>query len=328
MKELLRKSGRSLAAGLMLVGILGVAGCNGDDDDDGPPVPSEPALREREDRATENAQAWLATFLDEPVGIPDENYFVPSFNLDGWDRSQYLSLFWDADDAAEVDGGVELVYGSQDTLVSVYDVYVNDSVSPPDLSQPVITEFYLQGQTFDGETPFSDYESLTGLFQLEDTSGLFSFTAPAAWWEYEVLSQPPEDYHYVVKQILLNSIQAYVGDPQPTLRLSKIQADPQATIQVDVDLAPYGTVRNLPVVVRVTIKLFLEESPADQATLGLPDVGAVQELAVTPPTTPRVSQTLVVPDIPSGNYSLVIRVETFLQDIYATDGVVIPVEVF
>ena len=155
-----------------------------------------------------------------------------------------------------------------------------------------------------------------------------SFVAPAAWWEYEVLTSPPEQYHYVIAQVAINSIEAYNSDPQPTLLLSKIEADPQATLVVEANLAPFGVSSGLPVLLRVTVKLFIEGSPADLGTLGLPDVGAVQEIAVTPPTQPHITQTLVVPDVPPGNYSLVIRVETILEDSYASDGLVVPVEVF
>ena len=329
LRETARESLRLFLPALLLVGFVG---CGGSSHHHGPPTPPEEALEEREAAADANALGWLESFLDDPAGVSDPSYFVAGFNLDQLDRTQYLDWFWTADDAAPVEGGVELIYHDEGDTTIYWDTFLNGSVSPYDFSLPVISEFLIQGENRVGDQLFSTYESLVGLFQMEDTQDLFRFVHPGAWWEYEVLENPPEVYQFVIDKLAFDESLVYEGLPTPQFHVSKVEAQPLDHMLVDVVLARTGApdAQSLPIVLEVTIRLFMQGTPADQDTIGLPNLGGIHIITANPFSEPVVSDSLVFPDvIPPGFYTVVVSVRSQLgPTFYVSDSVSFVVELF
>jgi len=327
------KAGEALRLLAPVLFLVVFGGCGGNGHHHGPPPtpPDEPVL-EREAAADANALGWLSSFLDDPAGVSDPSYFVADFNLDQLDRTQYLDWFWTADDAAPIEGGVELVYLEGGNSTTYWDLFLNGSVSPYDFSLPVITEFLIQGENVVGEDTFSTYESLVGLFQMENTEDLFRFVHPGAWWEYEVLEDPPEVYQFVIDKLGFEHSLVYEGLPTPQFYVSKVEAQPLDHLLVDVILTRTGVpdAQSLPIVLEVTIRLFMQGTPADFDTIGFPNLGGTYTTTVNPHSEPVVSDTLVFPDVvPPGFYTVVVSVRNRLGPVfYVSDSVSFVVELF
>ncbi|HAK94900.1 MAG TPA: hypothetical protein DCM87_07810 [Planctomycetes bacterium] len=325
-----------------IVSALGAAvllgGCS-DSDSRRSGGPSEAELQARELAAADSMQGLLDSYLDViggVTGLPDPAYFLPGFNLDGWDRSQYLAAFWNADEAADAGGGAVTIWFGDDTDYSVYDLWINSSTSPYNLSLPVVVELGMLGGTVLAGAPFSSYMALWNFFMLENPDDTFSVTAQAPTWEYEAVDLPPGwfTFNFIVNELAVNGKTVYrtVGDTNdPAFYVIKIQSVAGATFLVDVALLAVGSGSLANPHVRLEARLFYDGSPAHIASLGLGNTAFTQNLRARWTDFPFASGMLVLPGgLAAGNYTLVVRAETATDDpdeVIAYDMVTMPIEV-
>ncbi len=300
--------------------------------------PSEAKLQARERAAAESMQGFLDSYLDViggRTGLPDPGYLVPGFNLDGWDRSQYLAAFWNADEAEDAGGGdITLRFGDD----SEYVVWVNSSTSPYNLALPAVVELGLLGGSESAGSPFSSYEAFWSFFMLENAAGGFSITAQAPAWEYETvlpLARPAEfTFNFIVNELLVNGKRVYetVGTANaPSFRVVKIQSVPGAKFLVDVRLLAVGEQSTAAPLVRLQTGLFYDGSPAAAAHSSLGNVAFTQNFRVGWRDEPFASGTLFLPDaLRAGYYTLVVYAETatdYPDEVTGYDLVALPIEV-
>ena len=329
---------RSLLAAVVVV-LLISCGCNRGGSSGSTGV-SEGDLLAREDAASALVQGFLDSFLGTEPGVPDPLYLSSSFNLDGFDRTQYLEEFWVAtsatrppEDLKQTGQGVELIYLDGD-FTTFNDFFVEGSISPPDPFLPVITELTKLGETFETDVSFSLSEGISSFSSNEDgqsADGLGFITEEGPFWSFEVLTNPPEVFQFVVDELRINDEVAYYGTPAPEFFFTKIEVDPGSFLIIDSFLLAIGDAPSpsLPIELAVTIRLFIPDSPADLLTSGLGNTGGGQVLTTLFTDQPTVSVPIVFPEtLQPGMYTLSILVESLIEGSYAVDEVVLPVQSF
>ncbi len=301
--------------------------------------PSEAELEARELAAAEAMQGFLDSYLDvidERTGLPDPAYFIPGFNLDGWDRSQYLAAFWNADEAADAGGGAVRIWFDDGPDYSVYDLWITSSTSPYNLSLPVVVELGMLGETVVSGETVSYYMALWNFFMLENADETFSVTAQAPTWEYEEVAVPPDwfTFNFIVGEVVVNGTTVYktIGDTNdPAFYVVKIQPAAGAQFLVDVLLLAVGEGSLALPHVAFEARLFYEGSPAHVADIGDGNIAFAQDLRPGWNVFPFVSGTLVLPDdLDPGYYTLCVSAETATDDpgeVIACDMVTLPIEV-
>jgi hypothetical protein len=315
-----------------------LSGCDSGGDHHHSNGPTDEQLKAREAAAANTMQDFLYSYLDGDTGLPNAAYFIPAFNLDGWDRSEYLSRFWDADAAEDAgDGKVRLLYGTASDG-EYYDVQVTKSTSPTNLSLPVVVELGLAGGTIAGDAPLSSYSALWNFFMLENPDASFSVTAQAPTWEYEVLTAPPEPFNFVVNEVMLNGTTIYKTEGQynePAFYVTKIQTAAGASFLIDVAVLAVGSESNAFLKTKVTERLFYAGSPAESANLGVGNIAFTQTLMPFWDESPVASGVLAIPaGLAAGWYTLVVSVENENVPVdpdqsyrFAYDSISMPVEV-
>ncbi len=331
---------RILVTGLVAFTVF-LSGCHDSNNHDHIEA-QEPTPESREEYAIIDMEDLLASFLedtqDKPIGLVDAWWFADTFSLDGWTLEEYLVNFVDADDAVELpDGGVELIYYG-DTCTDYSDVTVTGAWAPASIDDPVLVELSTVGGTdcdgdgyFDGPDDWT-YDAIRYYLLMEDPDEIFMVTQPGPQWEYEQMAQSPNDFQFIVDQLILNGALAYQLDANdlPYFEATGLQALPGDRIDIAVDLTAWGVGMLSRVDVECTMELFWPGSPAAS---DYPDRIST-EAFLDQPWNPMLQVPLTTLNVPNtigaGTYSLLITVNSFVPgepDSYATDRVFIPFEV-
>ncbi len=324
----------SIVCAASVAALLG--GCGGGGGHHHPTGPTEAQLQARESGAATDMQGFLDSYLFGDTGLPDERYFIPGFNLDGYDRSGYLARFWDADAAQDQgDDVIRILYGD-DVEGEFYDLQVSNSVSPYSLTLPVVVELRIDGGTTAGDATVSTYSSFWSFFMLENPDETFSVTAQAPTWEYEVLTESPETFNFIVNKLKVNGQIVYqtVGEENdPSFEVMKLQTRRGATFTLDLALLAVGQQSDAFLQTAVTARLFYEDSPADVDSGGFANIEFMQDFQPFWDEAPAPKGTLILPpDLAPGQYTLYVRVDNGSADpaaagVFAYDLVTIPIEV-
>lgn len=335
------RSGISTVIFLCLIALcLSCGGCKDSRSSTKTPVPLTPALRE--DYAWEDLLAMLQSYLEDtqekPNGLVDAWWFSEFLNLDGWDLTDYLVLFMDAD-AAEESGSadVRLIYDEGGDCVSYSDVSVSWTWSPDNLDEPVLGEVSIVGGTDCDDDGIDEwfYDALRYFFMLEDEDGIFMMIEPGPMWEYETQAEPPVSFGFIVDEVKVNGDDVYVLTDEdigdfPIVQLEVVPGD---ELIVDLGMLAFGSDEAAFVDVETSIRLFWEDSPAFVEYHGevsnLSSFESFADLGWDDYVT--ASALLRIPsDIPEGIYSLLIMVNSFSaggEDGFSRDRIFVPIRV-